>query len=154
MNNNIFFKNTHLDKFNPDINDKYNKLRSNRRTTLPITQNQKPYKPIIYDNQPKNITSIEDLKIPIEKGDTSILMNSYQITLDERLLEKKKIENNIKQNPSNRIINSEVESIKNTNQYNQLKDDFKKFSDKSNNNILDKEKLNSLITELDILLQK
>ena len=154
MNNNVFFKNTYSNKFNPDISDKYNKLESNRRIKLPVTPNQKPYKPIIYDNQPINIKTVEDLKIPIEKGDTNVLMKSYQASLDVRLIEKKKIENNIKQNPANKINNTEVEKIKNTNQFNQLKDDFKKFSGTSTNNIIDRDKLNSLITELDILLQK
>lgn len=154
MNNNVFFKNTHSDKFNPDISDKYNKLQSNRRITLAVVPNQKPYKPIIYDNQPINIKTVEDLKIPIEKGDTKVLMNSYQASLDVRLLEKKKIESNIKQNPVNKINVTEVEKIKNTNQYNQLKDDFKKFSTVSTNSIIDKDKLNTLLNELDTLLQK
>lgn len=154
MNNNIFFKNTYSDKFNPDISDKYNKLESNRKIIMPIAGDQKPYKPIIYDNQPTNIKTVEDLKLPVEKGDINILMNTYQENLNIRLNEKKKIENNIKQNPINRFSISEVEKIKNINNYNQLKDDFKNFSKTSNNNILDKDKLNSLINELDSLLQK
>jgi len=153
MNNNVFFKNIHVDKFNPDISDKYSKLQSNRRITLAIGPNQKPYKPIIYDNQPVNVKTVDDLKLPVEKGDINVLMNSYQVSLDARLTEKKKIENNIKQNPANKVSITEVEKIKNTNQYNQLKDDFKKFSTTSNN-ILDKDKMNLLIQELDSLLQK
>lgn len=154
MNNNIFFKNNYTDKYNPDIHDKYNKLKSNRNIKLDICNNQKPYKPIIYDNQPKYIKSVDDLKIPIEKTDTSLLMNSYQLTLDNRLNEKKQIENNIKNNPDNKTFDyNKTESNILSNQYEELKNEFKVFSNNTNNNILDKQKINSLIEELNVLLK-
>ena len=62
-----------IDKFNPDINDKYNDLLTNRKRKFSVLD-ESYYQPIIFDNQPKNSN---DLNIKIDKPDIKKIMADY-----------------------------------------------------------------------------
>lgn len=147
MQNNVFLRNN--DKYNPDINDKLNKLKLNRNSNI-ILGEQKPYKPIIYDKQPVKIRTVKDMQIQIDKGDPKLINSTYEYLLNQREKEKTIIQQNI--DNTKKIINNQPVQQNNTsaNSFIELKKSVPVTTPK---NILDDE-LNNIINDVDKLINK
>jgi hypothetical protein len=130
------------EKYNPDVNKKYDIISKERDTTR-YTFTQQVYKGIT--NQfPKQISSPDDLKIKAEEPDYDQIKINMELSLREREKEKAEQERLLKElaekNTSKKlVINTEKTSTIQEN-HADMKQAHKKFSIEKNDNLL-KEKL-------------
>ena len=155
MNSNIFIKKKN-NKFNPDVIQKYSEINNNRHNTKFDFLN-KPYKMIINDNIPNNITSQEDLKISIKNNKKDIHENFENLVNNRKYLDN---ENDKKFNKKNYNENKatfdfrtyQVSTIShNSNDYNTLNKNKKSYYDKQKTIISDeKSRYNDIMNNLNI----
>jgi len=151
MNNNIFINNlkqkkssSNTDsKYNPDVDQQYNKLintRSNREFEYSNTM----WKPIIGSINKANINS-NDLKIDIQKSNQSEINISYEKELANRKAEQELVEKTLNNNSKldELKINIDENLIKINNNF----DDLKKLATNT-----EKTTIMDSITKLDDLL--
>lgn len=138
-------------KYNPDINNEY-KNSENKRNNTKYKLKNIPYKIIINESTNKIIKHPEDLKIKLNNNNNNI-KNEYNKILKDRnikennkKLSKKKyeiIKNEFK------IKNTELICSEETNDFEDIKDNFKStFIEEQKNLTEDRNKFNSIIESL------
>lgn len=137
-----------LSKFNPDVNNNYEKVEKFREQNVnSYTYTNNVWKPIIGSVEKIKITE-DDLKIELEKPNHTLIKSKYEQEMEERIKEREMAkqmaeeyakENNLYANPIMEEIQKPIEVEQNSEMIQNIDNSFIELKQNANNILKDNE---------------
>ena len=144
------------EKFNPDVANLYNKTNETRNTSK-FEYTQEGYKTIMNDKLPKEVKSVEDLKIEYEKAsekDRIEIVKKINLLEDERKKENDKLKSQIDHNKKlDELIKIKRKEVSENNYQASTHSELKQMTIKQNDKIKkEKERFNNIVNSINDIL--